>query len=109
MPELPTPGVKGQVVSLPALQASMSISSFEPAARIFGWFASTAKAGSFCLFCEKGLAGLPTLTSVSPGLAEAGSTVAKIATNAIRTEIFFMLRLSPLAGAATSLSRRGLC
>ena len=40
----------------------MSISSFDPAARMFGWFASTAKAGSFCLFCENGVGGLPTLT-----------------------------------------------
>ena len=35
-PETPTPGVNGQVLSAPALQASMSISSFEPATRMFG-------------------------------------------------------------------------
>src|SRR5205814_5153817 len=65
MPEVPTPGVKGQVVSSPALQASKSILSFAPAARISEGFASTARPGSFCLFCENGLAGLPTLTRVS--------------------------------------------
>ena len=34
---------------------------------MFEWFASTASAGSFCLFCENGSIGLalPTLTSVS--------------------------------------------
>jgi hypothetical protein len=34
---------------------------------MFGWFASTASAGSFCLFCENGVAGLwlPMLTNVS--------------------------------------------
>jgi hypothetical protein len=64
-PETPTPGVNGHVLSVPALHASMLTSSFDPAARIFGWFASTASAGSFCLFCENGVDGLPTVTCVS--------------------------------------------
>ena len=37
----------------------MSMLSFAPATRMFGWFASTASAGSFCLFCENGVVGLP--------------------------------------------------
>src|SRR5436190_22206530 len=69
------PGVNGQVVSLPALHASRSMLSFAPAARMFGWFASIATAGSFCLFCENGLVGLPMLTRVSGLNAAAGSAV----------------------------------
>src|SRR5436190_12125520 len=49
--------------------------SFAPAARMFGWFASIATAGSFCLFCESGLVGLPMLTRVSGLNAAAGSAV----------------------------------
>src|SRR3954469_20032833 len=66
MPETPTPGVNGQVLSVPALQASMSISSLDPAASTSGSCASTATAGSFCLFAENGPVGLPLLTSTSP-------------------------------------------
>jgi hypothetical protein len=64
---VPTPGVNGHVLSVPALHASMSISSFAPAAKMFGWFASAASAGSFCLFCENGVdrLWLPTFTKVS--------------------------------------------
>src|SRR5919197_5899083 len=68
----PTPGVKGQVVSSPALQASMSISSLAPAARTFGWFASTASAGSFCLFCANGVVGLLSVTNASVEVALTG-------------------------------------
>src|SRR6266536_2278633 len=82
MPEVPTPGVNGHVLSVKALQASMSISSFEPAARMFGWFTSTASAGSFCLFCENGVGGLPTLTSVSGLNADAGRMVTASNANA---------------------------
>ena len=35
--------------------------SFAPAAKMLGWFWSTARAGSFCLFSENGLVGLPEL------------------------------------------------
>ena len=42
MPETPTPGVNGQSLSGPALQASMSMLSLAPAARTFGWLASIA-------------------------------------------------------------------
>jgi len=62
-PEPLTPGVNGQVVSAPALQASSSMLSFAPATTTFGWAGSMATAGSFCLFWENGAAGLPTLTS----------------------------------------------
>src|SRR4051812_6891089 len=66
------PGVNGHVVSSPALHASRSISSFAPATRTFGWLASIATAGSFCLFCANGEAGLPALTLVSVPTAVAG-------------------------------------
>src|SRR6478609_6670054 len=64
-PELPTPGVNGHVLSVPALHASMSISSLEPATSTLGCSASIATAGSFCLFCENGVNGLPTVTRLS--------------------------------------------
>src|SRR3954471_1494279 len=65
------PAVNGHVVSLPALHASSSISSLAPATMTFGAWASTARAGSFCLFCENGPDGLPLLTRVSPPAATA--------------------------------------
>src|SRR5215213_1943756 len=83
MPETPTPGVNGQVVSSPALQASRSMLSLAPAAKTLGWFWSTATAGSFCLFWEKGLVGLPTDTRVSPPwVAEATAGLTNPATKA---------------------------
>src|SRR5215212_11479151 len=83
MPETPTPGVNGQVVSSPALHASMSISSLAPAAKMLGWAWSTATAGSFCLFWENGLVGLPTDTRVSPPwVAEATTGMTRAATKA---------------------------
>src|SRR5260370_6584290 len=82
MPEVPTPFVNGQVVGSPALHASRSILSFAPATRMFVWLASTAIAGSFCLFCENGVVGLPTLTrtllSGTIGVAIAMTTPAAI-------------------------------
>src|SRR5438552_19192331 len=75
MPDVPTSGVNGHVVSFPALHASRSMLSLAPAARIVGSFASIATAGSFCLFCENGAAGLPMLTRVSGLNAAAGSAV----------------------------------
>src|SRR5436305_14823330 len=85
MPETPTPGVNGHVVSSPALQASMSMLSFAPAASEFGMCASTASAGSFCLFCENGVDWLPVLTSVSGLSANAAgtATVTPAATTAV--------------------------
>lgn len=53
----------------------MSMLSLTPAAMTFGWFASIAIAGSFCLFCENGVSGLPTVTSVSPLAAAANETM----------------------------------
>src|SRR3954454_4793702 len=64
-PETPTPGVNGQVLSAPALHASMSTSSFEPATRTFGCNALCVSVGSFCLFCENGFVGLPFETRTS--------------------------------------------
>src|SRR5258708_17779318 len=61
-PETPTPCVNGQVVGSPALQASMSMLSLAPATTSDGSCASIATAGSFCLFCENGDVGLPTVT-----------------------------------------------
>src|SRR3954464_14791972 len=78
MPEAPMPGVNGHVPGSPAAQVSMSMLSLEPAARMLGWFASTATAGSFCLFCENGPVGLPTVTSES--WAKAGAAAARAAT-----------------------------
>src|SRR4029453_19050742 len=49
--------------------------SLAPAARMLGWLASTARAGSFCLFWEKILSLLPTLTSVSELNAHPGPAV----------------------------------
>ena len=66
MPDTPTPSVNGQVVGSPAAHASMSMLSLAPDASTVGWFASIATAGSFCLFCENGDDGLPTVTSTSP-------------------------------------------
>src|SRR5687768_3702065 len=65
-PETPTPGVNGQVRSSPALQASRSMLSLAPAARIDGFTGLTARPGSFCLFWEKSVSLLPTVTSVEP-------------------------------------------
>jgi hypothetical protein len=62
-PETPTPFVNGQVDGSPAAQDSMSISSFAPATTTEGSCASMATAGSFCLFWENGVDGLPTVTS----------------------------------------------
>src|ERR1700761_5505469 len=48
----------------------MSMLSLAPATITDGWLASIATAGSFCLFCENGDTGLPTVTSV-PGVGAA--------------------------------------
>ena len=47
------------------LQPSISMLSFAPDASTFGCSTSTLSAGSFCLFCENGVGGLPTLTRTS--------------------------------------------
>src|SRR5437867_6927095 len=57
--------------------------SLAPAASTFGLCASTASAGSFCLFCENGDGGLPTLTRVSPPpVASAPGTPNRVAPTA---------------------------
>src|SRR6476659_8902798 len=63
----------------------MSRLSLDPAATTFGWLASIATAGSFCLFCENGPSGLPTLTRVS--WAPAALAVAASATAARRPAV----------------------
>src|SRR4029450_4955095 len=72
MPLTPTPGVNGQVLGAPASQDSRSMLSLAPAARIEGLTGWTATAGSFCLFWEKMVSLLPTVTSVSGINADAG-------------------------------------
>src|SRR6266567_6443557 len=104
-PETPTPPVNGQVAGLPAAQASSSISSFAPAASTVGACGSTATAGSFCLFCENGEGGLPTVTSGScvteapavadrkPGAARATAMAAPATTVVLTLRIESLLDL----------------
>src|ERR1700693_4905581 len=79
------PAVNGHVVGSPALHASSSISSLEPATTMLEWLASIAMAGSFCLFCENGVGGLPLATNTSAVVAAdeavAPSTSARAAAN----------------------------
>jgi hypothetical protein len=62
----------------------MSTSSLAPAATTLGLWASTATAGSFCLFCENGVDGLPIDTSASGGggTAVAGAVLVRATANA---------------------------
>src|SRR5581483_2683005 len=97
MPDTPTPGVNGQ--SLPS-QGARSISSFDPAATTLGLLGSIATDGSFCLFCGKGDAGLPLVTSES-ALAIAGSESAATSAPSIAISNRFLIedllrRQSPL-------------
>ena len=62
----------------------MSTSSFAPAAAMFGLAGLTATAGSFCLFCENGAGGLPTVTFVSLPYAVAPATAARMSTAVAR-------------------------
>src|SRR5207249_4857289 len=96
-PEAPTPPVNGQVVSSPGLQASSSISSLEPATRMLGRLASTASAGSFCLFSENGVGGLPTDTSVSGLNAIAGIAASSATAAAIGMAESFVMCQTPTA------------
>src|SRR3954447_14617662 len=105
------PGVNGHVVGSPAAHVSMSMLSLDPAARMLGWCASTATAGSFCLFCENGPVGLPTVTSESPWARAGAATtrLARTATPAAR-DLFIRAPLgrygsrsgSPIPAAASS-------
>src|SRR3954451_10808367 len=96
------PGVNGHVVGSPAAQVSMSMLSFEPAASTSGCFWSTATAGSFCLFCENGPVGLPTVTSDSPW-ARAGAATTRLARTATPAARDLLIR-APLGRYG---SRRG--
>src|SRR5205807_901866 len=88
------PAVNGHVVGSPALQASMSMLSFEPAASTDSLLASIAIAGSFCLFCENGLGGLPMETSRSPVAAMALGTASTSAAAITPTgQSFLVIRL----------------
>ena len=103
-PVTPTPFVKGHVLGSPALHASRSISSFDPATTTDGLCASMPTVGSFCLFWAKGEGGLPTDTSVSPW-ADAGTagsaSVAVTAATPSRTRTRFTTMPSLLAGKRT--------
>src|SRR5438046_538433 len=92
MPVTPTPCVNGQVVGSPALQASRSISSFDPDTTTDGSWASIATVGSFCLFCAKGEGGLPTDTRVSPwadaGIAGSASAMVNATAPNVKTTRF---------------------
>jgi len=68
------PGVNWHVLSSRLLHASISISSLTPAAAMVGSAGFTVTAGSFCLFCENGVDGLPTVTSVSAPFGVAAAT-----------------------------------
>src|SRR5919198_5464686 len=96
IPDPPTSVVNGHVLSVPALQASMSMLSLSPAATSHVRVGSIATAGSFCLFCENTLSLLPMVTSVSPpwvalaGIAcnaRSGPTSARPRTPAIRLDL----------------------
>src|SRR5262249_59934048 len=106
--------VNGQVDGSPAAHASMSMLSFEPATITFGLLGSIAMAGSFCLFCENGVVGLPTVTSVSPpGWATATAapeTTATVASSArVAREIrIWLLLLGPMPDAASLIGPAGL-
>src|SRR3954447_22803922 len=86
MPDTPTPSVNGQVLSVPALQASMSMLSLAPAASTVDdvprcladapW--SMAIAGSFCLFCENGVGGDPLATRTSSWAVALGASTARV-------------------------------
>src|SRR6266540_2594423 len=73
MPETPTPGVNGHEMSLPALQASTSISSLAPATTMFGESGLMATPGSFCLLLGNGVGGLPAVTRAADCAAASGN------------------------------------
>src|SRR5438876_10926941 len=70
--------------------------SLAPAASTFGWLASTASAGSFCLFCENGVDGLPIETRASALSARATPTMAPTASAAANRVATNVLIGSPL-------------
>ena len=82
-PDTPTPSVNGQSLSAPGvagLHVDVVVGARRPAT--FGCVGSMATAGSFCLFCENGLAGLPMLTRVSCAAAgPASATTSRAAAN----------------------------
>src|SRR6266536_5155128 len=115
MPETPMPAVNGHVTSDRLLHASRSISSFTPAAAMFGTYGFTATAGSFCLFCVNGDIGLPavgTCVSLLLGVAAATprSTVSATKVADAPARIFFMCfpPLKRRLAASLAIGRRDL-
>src|SRR5689334_9961349 len=76
------PGVRSH--SLP-LHGELSTRSLAPAANTVAWFASMASAGSFAPLGKYGVAGLPTVTLLSPDAAVAGVMPARIVSSAHAT------------------------
>src|SRR5437588_11745014 len=82
---------------------------FAPGTRTFGVLASTASAGSFCLFCENGEGGLTAETRVSGLYAEA--TVAMTSMTApinITARKIFLIFLPFRDLKARTVTRAGL-
>src|SRR5215472_13650608 len=74
----------------------MSMLSLEPATTIDGSCASIATAGSFCLFCENGDRGLPTVTGVPvAGLADAAPAPISTTNNTAAAAANFGVRIGP--------------
>src|SRR5260370_39825840 len=79
----------------------MSMLSLAPATTTDGWLASIATAGSFCLFCENGDTGLPTVTSVPvaggsvTGSATAVPAIASTMNNDVPAAANLSVRIGP--------------
>ena len=94
-------------MSSPALQSSISMLSFAPATITFGANASTARAGSFCLFCENGAGSLAVLTSESlasvtapPELARTSTVRSAAASGRAKTFLMFTISLIGCSGGS---------
>src|SRR5215470_13315185 len=83
--------------------------SLAPATTIDGLAASIATAGSFCLFCENGDNGLPTVTSVpGAGAAMAGTAMAAAPANTRDNDAPAAANLSVRIGPPSCVERAGL-
>ena len=105
MPLTPTPCVNGHVVGSPAAQASMSISSLAPATTVFALVGSTAIVGSFCLFWENGVGGLPFETSTSDPNALLAGISRNRTDSPIDSAMFLPPYDPPTIHASTSVTR----
>src|SRR5207302_11423773 len=85
--ETPTPVARSRHVpvltAIAGGHACSSTKSLEPAARMLGWLASMATAGSFWWFCGVLPAGLPVVTR--PGLACADAPSSDASGSAVAT------------------------